>query len=316
MPKFIAVLFIFFLSLSAFASENIPEPSDESVRHYITVPAGGLPAFFRWVPRKIALVSHHRAGPVPGFPENAIATMDNALKYGPGLMEVDVAQLKDGRLILMHDYTLGRTTTGEGQVKAKTWDEVKGLKLKDNEGTVTNYHIPLLKDVLVWAKGKAILTLDIKRGTDFKKVVELVEETETEDYVVGIAYSLSQAQAFHKLAPFMPITVSIRNADEIATVKASGIAHDKIIAWTGTSMRDASFYNALHQEGWTVFMGTLGREGNSLDSQFRDSGSDSTYRDIIEMGADVIATDRFWAVQQQILNKNIYFFQIQKQALP
>lgn len=314
MAKFITVVFTLFLSFSVVSAENVPNPADENARHYIEVPEGGLPDFFKWVPRKIALVSHHRAGPAPGYPENAIATMDNALKYGPGLMEVDVMQLKDGTLILMHDYTLGRTTTGEGEVKAKTWDQVKGLKLKDNDGNVTEYGIPRLKDVLLWARGKTILTLDIKRGTDFKKVVDLVRETGSEDYSVGIAYSLSQAQAFHKLAPFMPITVSIGDAEELKAVKESGIAKDKIIAWTGTRIRDAAHYQAIHKEGWTVFMGTLGREGQSLDSQFRANGNDVAYREIIEMGADVIATDRFWAVQPQILNKNIYFFHIQGQA--
>jgi glycerophosphoryl diester phosphodiesterase len=61
-------------------------------------------------------------------------------------------------------------------------------------------------------------------------------------------------------------------------------------------------------------MGTLGREGQSLDSQYRDNGADRNYLELVKDGVDVIATDRFWAVQQQILNRNIYFFRFQKAA--
>jgi len=310
--------FILFFTLIFFVmgakAEVVPAPRDETARYYIQVPEGGLPDFFKWHPRRTPLVSHHRGGPAPGFPENSIEAMENALKYGPGLMEVDVFQLNDGTLILMHDYTLGRTTTGAGKVADKDWEEVKKLYLKDSKGQVTDFRVPKLADVIGWARGKTILTLDIKRGTDFKKVADLVAELDAEDYSVAIAYSLSQAEAFHRLAPNLPITVSIRNLEELQAVKSSSVAHDKVIAWTGTRRLDPSLYAAIHREGWTVFMGTLGREGQSLDSQYRDSGADRNYLELIKDGVDVIATDRFWAVQQQILNRNIYFFRFQKAA--
>ncbi len=301
-------MLLYIFAVTPIFAETIPAPVDDNARYYIEIPKGGLLDFFKYTPMRVPMVSHHRGGPVPGYPENAIETMDNALKYGPGLMEIDVAQLKDGTLILMHDYTLDRTTTGTGKFKDVTWDYVKTLNLKDNEGRMTAYKVPLLRDVLLWAKGRAIVTLDIKRGTDFKKVVQLVEETASADYSVAIAYTLKQAIAFNKIAPDMPITVGMMKQDDITAVKNSGIPTNRVIAWTGTREKSAKFYNDIHRNGWRVIMGTLGRPNSSIDGQIAANDNDARYIDIFRKGADVIATDRFWAVKNQINNPNFYFY--------
>jgi glycerophosphoryl diester phosphodiesterase len=285
------------------AAETVPAPADPDVRYYIEVPRGGLDDFFAYHPMRVPLVSHHRGGPAPGYPENAIETMDNALRYGFGLMEVDVAQLQDGALVLMHDDTLERTTTGQGAVGDKTLAEINQLLLVDNDGQATTFKIPTLGEALRWSIGKAILTLDIKRGTDFAKVAEEVKAAGAEDYAVAITYTLEQAQAFHQIAPWMMQTISMYDAEDIAAVKASGIAHDKVIAWTGTRLSSPEFYKAVHAEGWRTITGTF-----ALDKELAESGDDSRYLDIYALGLDVIATDRFWAVQGQIRNPNLFYF--------
>ncbi len=284
-------------------AEPIPEPAESDARYYIELPKGGAEAFFRYTPNRIPLISHHRAGPVLGYPENAIETMDNALRYGFGLMEVDVAELKDGGLVLMHDDTLDRTTTGTGAIKDKTSAEIARLKLVDYEGRVTDYTVPTLEAALKWARGKTILTLDIKRGTDFGKVAEAVRATGAEDYAVIITYSLAQATAFHQIAPELMLTVSVYDEDGIDALVQSGINPLKIIAWTGTSLKEPAFYTALHAKGWRVISGTF-----SLDDKLAVSGDNGEYMAVYASGVDVIATDRFWAVQAQIRNPNLFYF--------
>lgn len=306
MQKFFRA-FVGFIALAGFSwtalAEAVPAPADPDVRYYIEVPKGGLDDFFAYHPMRVPLVSHHRGGPAPGYPENAIETMDNALRYGFGLMEVDVAQLKDGALVLMHDDTLDRTTTGEGAIGEKTLADIQKLRLVDNNGQPTAFKVPTLREALAWSVGKAILTLDIKRGTDFAKVAEEVKAAGAEDYAVAITYSLEQAQAFHKIAPWMMQTVSMYDMEDIAAVKASGIAHDKIIAWTGTRLGTREFYAAVHAEGWRTITGTF-----SLDRELAASGDNSSYLAIYALGLDVIATDRFWAVQRMIRNPNLFYF--------
>ena len=80
-------------------------------------PSGDLNGFFDCLEENgAALVSAHRGGAYPGFPENSIAAMGHVLAEAPAVMEVDVATSADGVLYLMHDDTLDRTTTGSGAV--------------------------------------------------------------------------------------------------------------------------------------------------------------------------------------------------------
>ncbi|WP_286831431.1 MULTISPECIES: glycerophosphodiester phosphodiesterase family protein [Kordiimonas] len=303
----LAFLFALFLSCPIVQAENVPPPVGDSY-YYLEVPPGGLADFFRWHPLRIPLVSHHRGAPAPGFAENSIEAMQNALRYGPGLMEVDVAQLADGTLILMHDNTLDRTTTGKGRVAEAVWPDIAPLTLVDQEGRNTGHRVPKLSDVLRWTTGRAILTLDIKTGTDFRAVAREVEAAGASDYVVAITYSLDQALEYQAIAPSMMQTVTMRNVEELAAVEASGLKPETIIAWTGTSLAPKDFYQMLHDRGWRVIVGTLGNPGYSIDGQIFRSGDDSKYLDILNLGADVIATDRFWAVQGQIMNPNIFVF--------
>ena len=299
---FVTLSVAIFLSWTV-AAEPVPQPTDPNVRYYIEVPSGGLPDFFAYHPTRVPLVSHHRGGPAPGYPENAIETMDNALRYGFGLMEVDVAELRDGSLVLMHDDTLDRTTTGHGSVAEKTLEDVLKLKLVDNDGVATGYKVPTLQQALSWAVGKAILTLDIKRGTDFAKVAAAVKAAGAEDYAVVITYTLDQAISYYSTAPWMMQTISMYDEDDIAAVKASGIAPSRVIAWTGTRLQPESFYAAVHAEGWRAISGTF-----ALDKDLAVSGANQKYLSLYKQGVDVIATDRFWAVQGLIRNPNLFYF--------
>ena len=314
MSKFFVILSLLAGITAPVFSEQVPAPRDPTVRHYLTIPQGGLVGFMQRPTSPVPMISYHRGGPMPGMPENSIEAMDNALSYGYGLMEVDIAQLEDGTLVLMHDDTLDRTTNGTGALRNKTWSEIRDLRLKDIRGNLTNFRIPTLEAALKWSIGRTILSLDIKRGTDFRKVVRLVEQTGADDYSMSIAYSIRQAKAFYNIAPRMPISIGLSNQQAIDDLDDSGIPHRLVVAWTGTSLLEPTFYAKLHQRGWRTIVGTLGRGSNALDNQIRDKTTPLSYRDIVVLGADIIATDRFWAVQQEIGNPNLFIYTQQRLA--
>src|SRR5690606_27567874 len=120
--------------------------------------------FYTWSSDRIPMVSAHRGGPYPGFPENAIETFANILKFTPSIIELDVAMTRDSVLVLMHDDELDRTTNGTGKVEEVTFEYIQGLLLEDNHGNLTEFKVPTLKEALVWSKGKALLTVDIKQS--------------------------------------------------------------------------------------------------------------------------------------------------------
>ena len=61
-------------------------------------------------------------------PENTLASFLRALEVGADNVELDVQLTRDGRLIVIHDATLDRTTTGQGPVASHSLEEIRSLQ--------------------------------------------------------------------------------------------------------------------------------------------------------------------------------------------
>lgn len=68
----------------------------------------------------------HR-GAAARAPENTAASLRAGLAAGADAIEIDVGVCRDGRVVLLHDLTLDRTTSGRGFLDARSWEEVAGL---------------------------------------------------------------------------------------------------------------------------------------------------------------------------------------------
>jgi glycerophosphoryl diester phosphodiesterase len=111
---------------------------DKGGNHYIDAgTAQGLRDIFRYTGDSVSFLSSHRGGPERNLPENCISTFANTLKYTWSIMEIDPRYTKDSVMVLLHDPTLQRTTTGKGKVSDFTLKELKELWLKDTEGNAT-----------------------------------------------------------------------------------------------------------------------------------------------------------------------------------
>lgn len=233
------------------------------------------------------LVSAHRGGPSDGFPENAIPTFAEVASKMPAIIECDIAMTKDSVLVLMHDETLDRTTTGKGKLSRKTFEELKELKLKDNNGLVTNYRIPTLEDALQWGIGRVIYTLDVKKSVPYEKVIELIRKTKAEANSIIITYSANQAEVVNRLAPDLMISATIKNTDDLNRLSEMSIPDTRLIAFVGTREPDTALYTLLRQHGIKSILGTIG----NLDRSAERAGY-QLYADFIVRGADVLSTDR------------------------
>ncbi len=243
--------------------------------------------FYKWTSDRIPLVSAHRGGPYPGFPENAIETFAHVLEFTPTIIELDVAMTKDSVLVLMHDDDLDRTTNGTGKVEEVTFEYIQGLLLEDNEGKLTDFKVPTLKEALAWSKGKALLTVDIKQSVPYEKIVAEVRKTGSEAHAALITYSFAAAKTLHSLAPELMLSVTIRNEDEIKRLEETGIPWDRVIAFTGIAERTPEFNQALHDKGIFTILGVLGNLDKSAEAH-----GDQLYASFIQKGADILATDR------------------------
>jgi glycerophosphoryl diester phosphodiesterase len=191
---FIALLFIF-------SCKGTPSETDEVVAKEDKKSA--LIEAFKYTQGSEPIISVHRGGVgLANYPENCLETIEYVNRSISAVFEIDVAKTKDGILVLMHDNTLERTTTGTDRIEKYTFQELKAFNLKDDFGTETTFKIPKFTNVLAWAKeNNVVLTVDIKRSVDVTEVIQAIREQEAEDVSIIITYDVKQAVKADQLAP-------------------------------------------------------------------------------------------------------------------
>jgi glycerophosphoryl diester phosphodiesterase len=108
------------------------------------------------------LYAAHRGGALL-WPENSMLAFRSALAMGADYLELDVHLSRDGEVVVIHDPTLDRTTTGTGPVRERTLAELQALRLKDHGGAVIPEPPPTLDQVVALAAaGKRQMLLEIK----------------------------------------------------------------------------------------------------------------------------------------------------------
>lgn len=75
--------------------------------------------------RRFLIVGHR--GAAARAPENTAASLASGLDAGADQIEIDAGLTRDGRVVLLHDATLDRTTNGRGPLRAKDWSGVRAL---------------------------------------------------------------------------------------------------------------------------------------------------------------------------------------------
>ncbi|WP_452601016.1 glycerophosphodiester phosphodiesterase family protein [Pontimicrobium sp. MEBiC06410] len=295
MKKYVVILFIIVFSISC-KKETTKTVLDAKVETK-QVKQSALINAFKYKPNAEPIISVHRGGKaIKGYPENCLETLAYVNDSIKAIYEIDVAKTKDNVLVLMHDNTINRTTTGKGKVVENTYNELKAFNLVDDFGVITEFKIPLFKEVLFWAKqNNVVLTVDIKRGVDVGAVVDLIREVKAEDVSIIITYDLKQAEAAYAVAPELLLSVSARNTKELDWLLHSKIPTQNMLAFTGTRLSDTTLYNAIHAKGIKTILGTLG----NLDKQAEIKG-DALYKTWVEKGIDVLATDRPFAAANAV----------------
>ena len=104
----------------------------------------------------MAKIMGHRGAPADE-PENTLRSFSRALAVGVAAVELDVQLTKDGRLAVIHDETLDRTTNGRGPVRDFTLAELKKLDAGRGEP------VPSLEEVFDLVQGKAHLVVELKQ---------------------------------------------------------------------------------------------------------------------------------------------------------
>jgi glycerophosphoryl diester phosphodiesterase len=259
-----------------------PRPASSHYRDFES--ADSLSAYLR--SEALPLVGAHRGGAAGAHPENALATFAQSLTYGPALLEVDVRMSKDSVLVLMHDDTLGRTTTGSGPVRAHALSELRALRLIAPSGDTTRFGVPTVAEALAWAEGRAVLQLDVKEEVPRPLVTDVLRRFGALDRALVITYALEDARWYHERLPELLLSVSAETREE-AAAHLRHVDSSRLIAFAGVGDPPQEVVDFLQGRNVPVTVGTFGE----LDRRARQQGL-SVYRDLLERGVGILATDQ------------------------
>jgi glycerophosphoryl diester phosphodiesterase len=111
-----------------------------------------------WLRKDRPLVAAHRGHSI-AFPENTLEAYRKAIELGVDMIECDVNITRDGQLVMIHDTTLDRTTTGTGRVNAATWEEIQRLDAGGkSKPEFAGVRMPSTEDTLLLFKEAGILS--------------------------------------------------------------------------------------------------------------------------------------------------------------
>jgi glycerophosphoryl diester phosphodiesterase len=93
------------------------------------------------------LVAAHRGGAAL-WPENSLLAFRSALALGVDALELDLHLTADGEVVVLHDPTLDRTSTGGGPVRDVKLADLAAVRLKTRDGALTGERVPTFAQVL------------------------------------------------------------------------------------------------------------------------------------------------------------------------
>ena len=111
------------------------------------------------------LVIAHR-GDSAHRPENTLVSFVSALEVGAVLVELDVQLTADREVVVIHDPTLDRTTTGRGDVRKMTLAEVRAVSAGYPEkfgDAFAGERVPTLAEALSLLRDRARVMIEVKR---------------------------------------------------------------------------------------------------------------------------------------------------------
>lgn len=251
---------------------------------------------------KYVVVACHR-GDWRNYPENSIPAIESIIRMGADIMELDLKLTKDSVLVLSHDWTIDRCTTGKGRVSDYTLDELKQFRLRRAHGVATDsLHICTLREALECCKDRICVNVD--QGYEYyDMVLAITEELGVTDQIL-IKGKHSVATVAEKMAShehnmmYMPI-IDIQKEQgqklfqEYMDTKTVPLAYE--VCWKKLTPEVSDCFKKVVESGSKLWVNTIWGSlcGYLDDDKALDCGDPAeVYDQVIALGASMIQTDR------------------------
>ena len=234
------------------------------------------------------IVIGHR-GAAGHAPENTLRSIEFALKAGVDAVEIDV-RLLDETIIVLHDETVDRTTSGSGHYKSMSLDELRGLDAGGGE------RIPLLEEVVDLIDGRIDLNVEVKEAGIAAQVIDaLVEMTSSRvhwrsqillsSFDVATTYELARGRGEMRLG------ILYEDSFDSALARAKTLGAYSL-HMSGRSI-DGEDIARAHESNIAVFVYTVNEQADILRcAEARVDGVFSDYPDRVVAFNRGLLTDR------------------------
>jgi glycerophosphoryl diester phosphodiesterase len=232
--------------------------------------------------KKSLLIIAHRGASV-GAPENTMAAFRMAAELHADAIELDAKLSADGVIVVHHDSTLDRTTSGHGPLAARPWSELRELDAGSHFGEVyAGERIPALREVLEELGKKLMINIELTnyaRPLDSlpQKAVALVRELGLDRRILFSSFNPIALRRVKRMAPQIPCGLLLLHQEP---------------SWIRQLLRRAVRHDALNLDEKLINLDVVKRQRAAGRKVYGWTVNDERrMRELIEMGIDGLITD-------------------------
>lgn len=234
-----------------------------------------------------------------GAPENSIQAIENSIRMGVDMVEIDIQRTADGQFVLMHDPTLDRMSTGKGRIADYTLEQIRQFRLRSGNAVKTRRAIPTLEEALLACRDRVLVNID-KGGDYIREILPIIQRTGTErQVIIKGKYALDRVKADYgdsKGMLYMPIvdmydSTAVERGAEFAK-KMHPVAFE--LCFKTEQELDPTFVNIVLKSGSRVWINTLWDTlcAGHDDENALIEGMDKHWGWVLDRHATMIQTDR------------------------
>ena len=170
-------------------------------------------------------------------PENTLPAFQKALEMGVDGIELDVHLSADGELVVIHDFTVDKTTSGHGRVETFTTAQLAALDAGSHfSPDYAGVGVPTLAEVLDLIGDRCIVNIEIKSedpegGNQVAPVAAAIQERNLYDQVIVSSFNPISLIALRHTDPrialgllyYHPLPIYLRKAWMTAVIAPEAI---------------------------------------------------------------------------------------------
>ena len=249
--------------------------------------------------RKV-LVACHR-GDWRNYPENSLAAIESVIGLGADIVEIDLALTSDSVLVVCHDRTLNRTTTGKGLIAEIPYDSVQRCFLKSGHGVATSHRMPTLREALELCKDRIVVNID--KGYQYYDLVQRLSEElgvtgqlliKGKSPVADVAAKFSRYEHNMMYMPIIDILTPTGQAlfAEYLGTDTVPLAYE--VCWSEYTPAVEACMKKVVAGGSKLWVNSLWPSlcGGLCDDAAFEGDPAAVYGKLVDMGATMIQTDR------------------------